>query len=605
MDTVRLHATFRLILVALEVVKKCLTDQALTSSISGMQHQTALVNVRLATDVLGKTLKEFQRLVDLEVIAEHICRLAQALDNRLAGKEEGDRCRNQKLSFDHPTLSAIVDTGICDQTGGFSSILKSSERCSSLGKVMTSVYDDLVKIWPKDGDEEDTRHETSAPYDGMFYDIAHRLFGAISCRCDPKLPQEMRLRLGTFRTKALKINDRTLDILFLCCDQGENFWHSIRIHTSTICHDLPEKDSQEGITCRKTPGLKVVSFEEPDTEKDSWRGDDPVPLECFCKCVDQLDSFWKTYTRHLEVDDQSQLQEHTCLEDSDDFPNEEFTLPDLLLAISRTETGKVVLGMQLAHALSCLYGGEWLIGRWQQQNLSLFKHGAHVPCKPWLRVSLPPQPGPRSLRQPRYHRFPQILELGIILLELQMGETLESSLGKRSTEDIDQRWAMASKKFKTMEHHILSDDYRRALAFCLKPTFGEMLPSEAVKHPELVRQSIHDNVVVRLERAIAKSRTNQEIFEGLDLGETIRSPSPADRRQLLPQESTRPTPIRDTHQPGSVAPTLQEVQPGEDNTVEEIEEEFELFGIDSEPEPNKEQVLHFVLHLESPTLSVT
>ncbi|KAH6972214.1 peptidase S8/S53 domain-containing protein [Ilyonectria sp. MPI-CAGE-AT-0026] len=281
------------------------------------------------------------------------------------------------------------------------------------------------------------------------------------------------------------------------------------------------------------------------------------------------------------------LQEHTCLKDPEDFPNEEFSLPTLLLAISRTETGKVVLGMQLAHALTYLYDGGWLTGRWQERNFSLFGRGGKVPCKPWLKVSLPQQPRPQTIKQPRFHRFPQILELGIILLELQIGEGLESSLGEQPTEDLDQRWAMATTKFMMMEKHILSDDYRRALAFCLKP--GASLSAEAVKQPELVRQAIHDNVVVPLESAITRSKIGHDIFESLDLRDTMSSSPPSTLDQLLPQEGTRPSPSEDIRHQTTTTPASQVVQPDEKNTATEIEKDFELFGSEQELQPNQEQ----------------
>lgn len=100
---------------------------------------------------------------------------------------------------------------------------------------MTAVCDELEQVKPHIKEEEDTRFDTIAPYDSMFHRVADRMFSAISCRCDPNSIQEIRLRLGTFKTKALNIRDRTLDVLLLYTDEGEDFWHSIRLHAPTIC----------------------------------------------------------------------------------------------------------------------------------------------------------------------------------------------------------------------------------------------------------------------------------------------------------------------------------------------------------------------------------
>ncbi|KAH7116516.1 hypothetical protein B0J13DRAFT_205612 [Dactylonectria estremocensis] len=348
-----------------------------------------------------------------------------------------------------------------------------------------------------------------------------------------------------------------------------------------------QSDSQPSIG-EKTPAVRVVSCMEPDVETDSWREDDPLRLECLCCCIQELNSFWKTYIRHLEVDDHNLLHEHQCLEESDDFPNQEFGLPALFRAISHTETGKVILGMQLAHALSCLYDGDWLIGGWRQENLSLFKWGTQVPCKLWLKVSLPPEPKSKDQRLSGHHRFPQILELGIILLELHIGETMESYLRTKPAENPGGRWAMALKVFKKNENHILSDDYRRALSFCLKPTFGQLSLTEVVKQPELVRQFIYENVVMRLEQVIAKSRRSPEFFDTLNLDETMRSFAPTTPNRSLPRER-RPGSTKATYRPLDVQRPLRVVQADEVITVTEIEEDFKLFGDDCEPQLNTER----------------
>jgi hypothetical protein len=137
-----------------------------------------------------------------------------------------------------------------------------------------------------------------------------------------------------------------------------------------------------------------------------------------------------------------------------------------------------------------------------------------------------------------------------------------------------------------MKNHILSDDYRRALEYCLQPTFRELPDSKAIQQPKLIRRSIYDNIVIHLESTIAKSRTNQEIFEALDLSQIMQSPYP-----MAPNPPARPA-SDCLRQPTNMASLLQLIQP-DDNIVVEIKESFELFYNKSKPQLNQEQVLFF------------
>jgi hypothetical protein len=93
-DALTLRTTFSLVLIALEVINKCLeTLIPANRPIERWPHRNALLFLKLSTKAIRERLKGFKRSVNLNIIADQICGLAQALDNHLASNEEEDRCQ--------------------------------------------------------------------------------------------------------------------------------------------------------------------------------------------------------------------------------------------------------------------------------------------------------------------------------------------------------------------------------------------------------------------------------------------------------------------------------------------------------------------------------
>lgn len=68
------------------------------------------------------------------------------------------------------------------------------------------------------------------------------------------------------------------------------------------------------------------------------------------------------------------------------------------------------------------------------------------------------------------HRYPEILELGIILLELHLGQRLEDFLGlERELSGARDFFLHAMKAFACQKEHIFSLRYRNAIDACLRP----------------------------------------------------------------------------------------------------------------------------------------
>jgi hypothetical protein len=97
-----------------------------------------------------------------------------------------------------------------------------------------------------------------------------------------------------------------------------------------------------------------------------------------------------------------------------------------------TELAKMALGVILAYSLFYLYGGPWAKERWSRTNLFFFTDGTHIPLR--LFLSSDPQKVGGPLHDPDgHHKYPEFLELGVILLEIHLGKKLESYLGSRQT----------------------------------------------------------------------------------------------------------------------------------------------------------------------------
>ena len=116
----------------------------------------------------------------------------------------------------------------------------------------------------------------------------------------------------------------------------------------------------------------------------------------------------------------------------------------------------------------------------------------------------------------RFHRHPEILELGVILLEIHLGQRLESFLkdGRDITTDNDFYWS-AWEVYKKEEHQIISLVYRKAIQACLTPaTFAG---TDSDSDVQKLRSVLFQSVVRPLEEELA--RNFQDLLNPDDLDE--------------------------------------------------------------------------------------
>lgn len=91
--------------------------------------------------------------------------------------------------------------------------------------------------------------------------------------------------------------------------------------------------------------------------------------------------------------------------------------------------------------------------------------------RPFLGVStLQSKRNSRQSEIVSLHRYPEILELGVILLELHLGKRLEDFLGlDRELVTIKDFFMHAIKAFVSQKEHMFSIRYRNAVDTCLRP----------------------------------------------------------------------------------------------------------------------------------------
>jgi hypothetical protein len=177
-----------------------------------------------------------------------------------------------------------------------------------------------------------------------------------------------------------------------------------------------------------------------------------------------------------------------------------------------TELAKMTLAVILAYSLFYLYGGPWAKERWSRTNIFFFADGTHIPLR--LFLSSDPQKLGGPLHDPDgHHKYPEFLELGVILLEIHLGKKLESYLGfKTDITNYNELWCGACKVFRERRLHILSTIHRGAIEKCLKPDFS----ISGICNDQELRDSLFKEIVKPLEIELRKNFQEFISLESLD-----------------------------------------------------------------------------------------
>lgn len=263
-----------------------------------------------------------------------------------------------------------------------------------------------------------------------------------------------------------------------------------------------------------------VRFIDPDSrDTGSWRAAKPKHHVCICEALrkhTRLQSDW--WSLRLELGPtykgvqghNPQKRTYNALDLS-----QQRTLQSLLSNSGKdwTSFAKLTLAVMISYSLYYLYGSIWASGRWSRLNIIFFSDGRRTPLRPFLSSDPAKLRGPLSDPDGQ-HQYPELLELGIILLEIHLGRSLESFLGHREKiSSYDDLWLESQRAFDLRRLHIESLVHREAIKRCLSPTFSMSGTYDA----ETLRMTIYREIVKPLEDELIKNFGDEfASFQSLD-----------------------------------------------------------------------------------------
>ncbi|KAK4224121.1 hypothetical protein QBC38DRAFT_26708 [Podospora fimiseda] len=377
----------------------------------------------------------------------------------------------------HPRLSAIRDSGASEKSRESTHQQMLDDLSSYSFNELQSFLEQFQRISPKsdnDGapDEALSTQEEDVREGGLpevaFREFVADAFAAIVCSSDClETPnREVHLNLAAYNNQ----NQGTSDLGYLSLvaeyHQGaRKDWREIALHAAASSHSK----SKERM-------VKFADADASDVESTisviKWPIEEPVA--CLCDCIrlyHERPSKWcfnlelqgSRLTRFWLDPRKRNMPEHT---------RDQITLRALVSnqRHSLSLSSKMSLSLMLAYSLFYLYSEPWLERIWDRDHILLTPNvGGRSPPQPFLRVVSWAAKGKHGEKQCLIS--PQLLELGVMLMEIHFGQSLEQILNDSSTiSRIEDLQASASVVFnKALREGKLQErtGLRRALRICL------------------------------------------------------------------------------------------------------------------------------------------
>ncbi|KAL6695168.1 nucleoside phosphorylase domain-containing protein [Trichoderma pleuroticola] len=235
---------------------------------------------------------------------------------------------------------------------------------------------------------------------------------------------------------------------------------------------------------------------------------------------------------------------------------------------------KFTFSLTLCYSLFHFYGGSWTKERWSRRNIVFFGDGTQFPLRPFL--SSDPQKLGGPLYDPDgYHKYPEFLELGVILLEIHLGQKLESYLGyEEDISDYDDLWCKTLELFKELRPDFISTVYRDAIQKCLAADFS----INDTCDEQMLRDSLFNDIVKPLEAEVetifkeflSMDTLDEEAERKINLGSMAQSmrlhSRPESTKTLSPPPTHDDTSSllnkqRTSHQPQKAMLTISTIHP--------------------------------------------
>ncbi|KAK8008956.1 hypothetical protein PG991_011507 [Apiospora marii] len=326
------------------------------------------------------------------------------------------------------------------------------------------------------------------------WEFADRTLKALHCKCSPNLHRDVRLKIETgqgltdshYMPSSLSIlatDDASLPVLY-----------ELRIHDRTNVGSAMNRKSK-------------VTFLGASNTEDDVNISDSSPL-CIHEAFERLEGD-NSQCIDMEIRGNGLYFSNSFLVKRElmwvDTLRSEKTLKYLLHDSpkerwAQAEVSRIVLGLMLAKNLHYFYGSTWIETGWSRDKIFFIEEGAQVPLRPFFGTSTSPiksvNPGVTAF----LHRYPEILELGVTLLEMKIGEPLERFLNlKHTLRDIDEYFKKATDVFNRQKDHIFSVAYKNAIDTCLRPNL-KISPGNGGSHD--VRSMLFDHVVKPLQKEV-------------------------------------------------------------------------------------------------------
>ncbi|KAH7125708.1 hypothetical protein B0J11DRAFT_580240 [Dendryphion nanum] len=161
---------------------------------------------------------------------------------------------------------------------------------------------------------------------------------------------------------------------------------------------------------------------------------------------------------------------------------------------SMTDQTKLIIAVILGHTLLHLWDTP-LLCEWSRERIIFIRSMNTVPLKPYL-LSQRKSNSSDMDDFLRLHPYPDILGLGIMLLELDLQQSVESYLQPKDELNVNSAWINAQAAFKRHQGNMYKN-YRMAIKACLDNNFADDIDPD--EDPEEFRRQIYFQIVKPLE----------------------------------------------------------------------------------------------------------
>lgn len=312
--------------------------------------------------------------------------------------------------------------------------------------------------------------------------VLSRCFGA---SCPGHLDSAACLLLATYSDRAEAEDLRPLDVLFTF-DPERTVWGEVRILVRLA--NMQEERAE----------IPKVRFALPPIECPvRWKHPQP---QCVARVCEMLGNkqLTKLFRMNSVLEGDNQLWAHKPTGRM--FGLGEFekgiSLEQLITMPMKKwdEMGKLILALILGYSLFYLYDGPWIGRTWPAENIMFFPNGNFIPLRPFLRTT----DSALNLDEPGslFHRYPILIGFAVTLLEIHLGQTLDTYLGlDERLGDIDDVWAQAMEVYAKRKRDINWPSYRNAINACLDPSFE----LQEVLEGDRFRDEIYNKIIAPLE----------------------------------------------------------------------------------------------------------